>query len=345
MSFFRKNVQTMTGYVPGEQPTGGDYVKLNTNECPYPPSPRVKEVLERFDYATLRLYPDPTVKCVRDAVSKVYGVKPDQVLVGTGSDDILDVAMRAFVDPGGIVAYPTPTYSLYPELARIQDALVMEIPFEAGGGIPEGLARTGAALTFLCNPNAPTGTIAPVEEVEALAAGSSGVLLVDEAYADFADATSLGLVNSFRNVVVARTLSKSFALAGVRCGYAVATPEMIAGMTKVRASYPVDRLSAAIAAAAIEDEDYTRSLVERIVATRDRTRRELLSMGFDCQESHSNFLLARTPRARELYTRLKERRILVRYFDKPELADAIRITIGTEEEMDVLLAALRKMVG
>ena len=349
MSYFRTNIEAMDGYVPGFQPKEPGFIKLNTNENPYPPSPRAMEVLRTASEASLRKYPDPMAQRFRDAAAGVLGTSPDRIMCGNGSDDILTIALRSFCAEGDAVAFPVPTYSLYATLALIQGARPVAVDWPGDYSLPAAaLAGTGARLTLLCNPNAPSGTRVPAEQVAALAESLDGVLLIDEAYADFADANCLDLVDRFDNVVVTRTLSKSYSLAGMRFGFAVAQEALIDGMVKVKDSYNVDALAIATVTAAIGDQEHLRRNVAAIRATRERMATALETLGFGCLPSQTNFVLARAPQgvdAAGLFEALFARKILVRYFAQPRLDDCLRITVGTDDETDALLAALRDILG
>ncbi|MBM4020083.1 MAG: aminotransferase class I/II-fold pyridoxal phosphate-dependent enzyme, partial [Planctomycetes bacterium] len=262
MGYLRKNIEAMAGYVPGEQPAEGDRaVKLNTNENPYPPSPRVMEAL-RVPADRLRRYPDPLANKVRDIVAGMFGLRRENVLCGNGSDELLTLIVRACVGEGEAIAYPTPTYSLYPVLAAVQGARVLEAPTREDFSLPvEELERARARLMLLCNPNAPTGVFTPVEAIGRIAARFAGLVVVDEAYVDFASDHAMRLAAERPNVLVFRTLSKSYSLAGLRFGYAVGPPELIAGLEKVKDSYNVDAVSIALAAAALQDQPHMRANV------------------------------------------------------------------------------------
>jgi histidinol-phosphate aminotransferase len=344
MTYFRKNIDAMAAYTPGEQPSAEErVVKLNTNENPYPPSPRVLEVLRGTDGSALRKYPDPMANKVRDAVARQFGVGREEVLCGNGGDELLRLAVTAFVAEGDALAYPTPTYSLYPVLAEIQGARAIEIASPDDFSLPaEALAKAKARLLFICNPNAPTGVWTRPEVIADLADRAKGVVVVDEAYADFAPASALAAVRGKPNVLVLRTLSKSYSLAGIRLGFAIGPEPLIAGLAKVKDSYNLDAVRIEVGAAAIEDQAYTRATVEKVKAERARLAKELAALGFACIPSEANFLLARVPGgdAKGCYERLKARGILVRYWNQPRLADKLRITVGTPDEDDALLRAL-----
>jgi len=349
--YFRPNVEGMTGYTPGEQPSAGETViKLNTNENPYPPSPKVLEAVRAIADETLRLYPDPTARALREAAGRVYGFEPGCVIAGNGSDELLAMLVRAFCSEGERVAYPVPTYSLYRMLARAHGAAAVEVPWADGHAIPEGLAGAGARLVILCRPNAPTGTMVPVDSVRDLARSLDCVLCVDEAYVDFADSEDdncLPLVREFENVIVLRTLSKSFSLAGARVGLGFAPPALVEGLNKVRDSYNLSRMALAAGTAALGDMDWMRANAARIRATRTRLVDRLAGLGIECLPSQANFVLARVgyPRAKELHEKLKAHGILVRYFEQQAVRDALRITVGTDPEVDALLDALGEMMS
>lgn len=345
--YFRPNISRMKGYTPGMQPRGGGWTKLNTNENPYPPSPAVKAaIIEAAE--DLRKYPDPAGNVFRKAAAEVFGVKLEQVLCGNGSDDILTLITRAFCGPDDVMAYPCPTYSLYPVLARIQDCKSVEVDFPDDYGLPMGLLETNAKVVILANPNAPTGTVIPLGDVAAFTSSLDGIVVVDEAYVDFADESAVRLVERHHNLIVSRSLSKSYSLAGLRFGFAVADAKLIDGLMKVKDSYNVDRLSIAAATAAIRDQAWMQANAGRIRRTRAALTARLRRMGFSVLPSQANFVLARSEdakSARAIFRALKKRKILVRYFDHRRVDDCLRITIGTDEEVDRLVAALKDVLS
>jgi len=348
-SFVRQVVRAMSGYVPGEQPQVGErVVKLNTNENPYPPSPKVMAAIRELEAEVLRRYPNPTADLFRAAAAKLWDVTPNMIMAGNGSDDILTIATRTFVPPGGTLAYPVPTYSLYPVLAKLEDASVAEVPWEEGYQLPiDALVATKANAIYLANPNAPTGTFVSPMKVAELARRFDGLLLIDEAYADFADDNCVALVKAHENVVISRTLSKAYSLAGLRFGYAIAQEAVIAEMMKVKDSYNCDAISIVAATAAIEDQAYARKTWEHVRTERQRVSSELKQMGWEVLPSEANFVLASPPdgRARQVYEGLKRQGILVRYFDQPGLADKVRITIGTSQENNALLGGIKAITA
>jgi len=339
----------MSGYVPGEQPApDAQVIKLNTNENPYPPSPAVIEMLRTFNPELLRRYPDPVSKKVRAAVSRVFGIPEDWVLVGNGSDEILSMLVRACCEPGRSAAYAMPTYVLYRTLAELQDAPYVEAAYDEDYNLPvEELIRADGALTIVCTPNSPSGTIATVDQLERLASKLSGILAVDEAYVDFADGDALSLVQKHRNVIVLRTLSKGYSLAGLRLGFGIARSDLVDGLMKIKDSYNVNALSCLLGAVAIEDQAYKNANVARVKASREKLSASLTGMGFRVWPSQSNFLLTRPPQgdAERLYQSLKQEGILIRYFNQPRLDDKLRISVGTDEENNVLIQALARLTA
>jgi len=347
MSYFRDNVERMEGYTPGFQPKAADIVKLNTNENPYPPSPLVMKALAQIKPEQLRRYPDPLGNAFREAVAELNGVEPENILCCNGGDDLLSIAIRAFCDERRPLAYPVPTYSLYPVLARLQNCEAIEIPFGEKFDLPAELATTGAALTIVCNPNAPTGSFIPVEEIAALAGKLTGVLLIDEAYVDFAEQNCTALVRDFDNVIVLRTLSKGYSLAGLRFGYAIAQKDLIDGLVKVKDSYNVDAVAIALATAAIKDQAYFRQNVEKIKRDRGVLTKRLRALGFAVADSSTNFVFAqvRNGSAAHIHKQLEQRNIFVRYWNTPGIADKLRISVGTEEQNGQLIAALKEILS
>jgi histidinol-phosphate aminotransferase len=352
MSLFRKNVEAMTAYVPGEQPAPGSKVtKLNTNENPYPPSPKVAEAI--FGElagagARLRLYSDPVALDFRKAASEATGFPVEHILAGNGSDELLALVVRAMVEPGETIAYPYPSYVLYRTLAEMQGARALEVDFPRDFSLPRELFGVAAKVVFVTTPNSPSGTSYPMSALAALARTiPNALLVVDEAYADFADENALDLARELPNVVVLRTLSKSYSLAGMRLGLLFGAPEVVSGIAKVKDSYNLDRLALVAGAAALRDGPTMRDNIAKIRRTRERLTEALGSLGLEVLPSSANFIFARfetAERARAAYRALRERGVLVRYFDRPLLDDGLRITIGTDEEIATLLAALSESI-
>jgi len=347
MGYFRENIEKAKGYEPGFQPKQADVLKLNTNENPYPPSPAVMKILAQISAEQLRRYPDPVGQEFRQAAAKVNGVSADCIMCCNGGDDLLGIAFRAFCDETRPVAYPAPTYSLYPVLAKLQNCKVIEIPFDNEFNLPAKLASTGAALTIVSNPNAPTGTFVSLEELASLADELSAVLLIDEAYVDFAEKNCTMLVKDLDNVIILRSMSKGYSLAGIRFGYAIAQPELISGLMKVKDSYNVDAVATAVATAAIKDQEYFKENVEKVKMERERLAAELRALKFEVPDSAANFVLAinKNCKANEIYDKLVKRNIYIRYFDLPGLEDKIRISVGTSEQNDTLLLALKEILS
>jgi histidinol-phosphate aminotransferase len=348
MSYVRDNIARMKGYMPGFQPKGSGYIKLNTNENPYPPSPRAVSAMQEVCSERIRKYPDPFAEDFRQKAAELFDIDPNGIICGFGSDDILTICIRTFCDPGDTIAFPYPSYSLYEMLAQIQDVRPMSVEFPEDYSIPEGLFNISASLTFLANPNSPSGTQVSTKAVEKLAHSVDGVLVVDEAYVDFAAEHCASLVNRCRNVIVTRTLSKSYSLAGLRFGYAMGDEALITEMMKVKDSYNVSAPGIAGATAAIEDQEWLQENVGKIVNTRQHLSDKLEQLGFRCWPSQANFVLAKVPEgysAAQLHQDLFKNKILVRYFDLPRLDDCLRITIGTDAEIGRLLETLKELTG
>ncbi|MHC5060067.1 MAG: histidinol-phosphate transaminase [Planctomycetota bacterium] len=349
MSYFRQNIEKAQGYVPGFQPAGGDVVKLNTNENPYPASAKVSEAIGNISARQLRQYPEPWGDTFRRAASEVLGVSPDNIICTNGGDELLTICLRAFCDPSRSVAYPVPTYSLYPVLAGLQNCECIEVGFDAEFNLPDELARTGAALTIVCNPNAPTATFIEPAKLGALAGklDGRGVLLIDEAYVDFSETNCIKLVGDYSNIIILRSMSKGYSLAGIRFGYGIAGRELIAGLRKVKDSYNVDAVSIAAATAAIKGQEYFKANVAKVKTERTRLTSQLRELDFAVNDSQANFVLARCNNysADEIHSRLADRKIYVRYFDLPGMSDKLRITVGTKEQNDKLIIALKQIIS
>lgn len=349
------HVAKLHAYTPGLQPVEPGWVKLNTNECPYPPSPRVAEALRReigSDGASLRLYPNPKSTALRAAIAKLHGVGEDRVCIGNGSDDILNLLVRAFCSQEAALGFTVPSYSLYPVLVEIQDGRFEVIDFDRSMRLPvDRIAKAKGRAFFLTSPNAPTGVGFTNSDLERAVAGYRGLFVIDEAYAPFARENAIPLLARHPNLVIVRTLSKAYALAGIRVGYALAQPPIIDVLDRVRDSYNVSRLSQAAALAAIEDQPYYDGVIARIVATRDGFMADLLNRRrWHTYDSQSNFIFTepRTARgehgpavAKSAYDFLYERKVLVRYFPSHALtASFLRISVGTDAEMSVLSQTL-----
>ncbi len=345
----RRSIVTMAGYVPGFQPPDiASWIKLNTNENPYPPSPRVKAaILAELgdDAALLRTYPSASSEKLRQAAAELYGFDPSWIIMANGSDEVLNNLIRACAGEGEEIGYVHPSYSYYATLAEIQGAKVRTFGLTDDfriAGFPE---RYCGKLFFLTSPNSPLGFAFPLEYVEELANRCDGLLVVDEAYADFNDVNALELVRRYDNVVITRTLSKSYALAGMRLGLAIARPEIITALDKIRDHYNLDRLAQAACVATLQDQEYFLERRNQVVATRQFFTAALQSLGYAVVASSGNFVFASSPdrNGRRVYDGLYQRKILVRHFSDPLLAHGLRISIGTDEEMEQTLTALREI--
>lgn len=347
MNGIRPNVLQMAGYTPGEQLNDADIVKLNTNENPYPPSPLVFEAVKSvLTGDKLRKYPSPLGDAFRKSAGKVLDVDPDAILIGNGSDDILTILTRAYVPEGGLIASPTPSYVLYRSLAQIQGAKFETVPFTDDWKLPSPWPVKGAHLTFLPNPNSPSGTALRLGEVERFAAELGGPLVLDEAYGDFCEWNGLKLIGKVPNLVVTRSFSKFYALAGVRFGFAIAEPATTRELNKVKDSYNCDVLSLTAATAAIEDQAYYSGLRSQILATRGHMSAALSTLGFQVTQSDANFVWCRrTDRpVQPIYEELKRRKILVRYMNYAGYGDGLRISVGTNAEIERLLKDLKAIL-
>ncbi|HIJ66373.1 MAG TPA: histidinol-phosphate transaminase [Candidatus Hydrogenedentes bacterium] len=349
MNYGREILREVEGYVPGEQPKQAGIIKLNTNENPYPPSPSVGETLRKLTPDAMRKYPDPVSLELREACAQRYGYEnADWCIAGNGMDELLALAVRTFVDPGDTILTPYPTYTLYETLAQLHGADVNMIDLDDQFQLPERFFNTPARLCFLPRPNAPTGVSAPRGDVERLCSEFEGIVVIDEAYVDFGADNCMDFPKKFENAIVMRTFSKSFSLAGMRVGLAVAQPEIIAEFLKTKDSYNLNAYSQAAALAAIRAYAHMEANAAKIRSTRQRLGAALEDLGFTVPPSQANFLLAQwngTPSAKEIFLALKDRGIFVRYFDARRLENALRITVGTDEETDALLDALREIVA
>jgi len=345
----RPNIAAMQGYLPGFQPPDiASWIKLNTNENSYPPSPEVvKAILEELgtDGSRLHTYPSASSQHLREAAGELYGFDPSWIIMANGSDEVLNNLIRAFAAEGEEIAYVHPSYSYYATLAEVQGAKVRTYGLTEDfriSGFPE---RYEGKIFFLTTPNAPLGHAFPVEYIEELAMRCAGMLVLDETYADFADGTAIDLVKKYDNVVVTRTLSKSYALAGMRIGLAVARPQVISALDKIRDHYNLDRLAQAACLAALRDQAYLRACCRKICETRGWFSAELRAIGYEVLPSQGNYVFAAPPDrvGKRVYDGLFERKILVRYFSDPVLCHGMRISIGTQEEMEKTLAAIKEI--
>jgi len=353
----RPIVRALKAYVPGEQPKIKGLIKLNTNENPYPPSPKVLAAIKSAVDGRLRLYPNPTAEPLRQELAKWHRCQLENIIVGNGSDELLALATRCFVEPGhhgasSVIQYLTPSYSLYPVLADIHGARRREVPLQSDFSLPP-LAKfeRSAALTFITTPNAPSGRGCATAELESLCRAHRGVVVLDETYVDFANENAMALAFKFPHVIVARTFSKAYSLCFQRVGYFVGHPDLIAALHKIRDSYNVNGLGQVAALATLRDLPYYRANFKRIIATRARLTDDLAKLGFETLPSQANFIFTKPPRfpAARWLEELRRKKILVRWFDCPETRAFLRITIGTESEAAALARAaaaiLRKFLG
>lgn len=353
MDFLSKKVRECVPYTAGEQLSGKKFIKLNANENPYPPSPRVGEALRDFYAGNLKLYPSIDSASLRNAIARAEGVAPENVFCGNGSDEVLALCFAAFFDADGKGAcFADVTYSFYPVYAQLFSIPTVIVPlrFDFTFNLVK-TAQTDCQGYFIANPNAPTSIGIPRAEMERfIASVPDKIVIADEAYMDFFGESCVPLTQKYKNLLVVKTFSKSYSLAGIRCGYAVGNPALIEGLTRVKDcfnSYPVDAVCEAICAAAVADRAYLNASVARVKEERERVREALLALGFTVLKSDTNFLFAGRAAlpAAELYSRLKEEGVLVRYWNKPLISDFCRITVGTREENDVLLEAIKKILS
>lgn len=331
-----KHVRKLEEYIPGEQPKSKAVVKLNTNENPYPPSPKCKKVLESFDLDKLRRYCDPNCTALCEAIAKLNGTTSEHVFVGNGSDEILSIAAKCFVEDDEKIGSLDPSYSLYKTLAAIRNVDWVG-------------TEKDTSLFLLTNPNAPTGEFREIDEIAAFAKNYKGVIIVDEAYGDFARANAMALATApkNKNLIVMRTFSKSYSLAGLRVGYCVGPKDLIRAMYKVKDSYNVDAIAQAVALAALEDQAWMKANAKKVIGARAKLTKDLSDLGWDVIPSESNFIFAKPPKgndAADIFAELKKRNIFVRYFAYPKTKDRLRITIGTPSQMKKLLTALKEIV-
>ncbi len=363
----RPLVQRLQAYVPGEQPKIKGLIKLNTNENPYPPAPPVLKLVRAAVDGRLRLYPNPTAENLRVKLARLHRCQPENIIVGNGSDEVLALAVRTFVEPGAptklptknaigsksLVQYFTPSYSLYPVLAETHGAITNAVPLKSDFGLPvlaellrSSQWRFDAALTLVTTPNAPSGRGYATAELNKLCQAQRGVVILDEAYVDFADDNALALALKYPHVIVARTFSKAYSLCFQRVGYFVGHPDLIAALHKMRDSYNVNGLGQIAAEATLDHLDFYRANFRKIIATREKLSRELTKLGFRVLPSQTNFILAQPPEfpAKEWLQKLRDRKILVRWFSAPEVRNYLRITIGTAAEAAALVRAARAIL-
>jgi histidinol-phosphate aminotransferase len=346
MEYVRPSIASMKGYVPGIQPDPSQkYIKLNSNENPYPPSPWVREVLQRVHYEDLRIYPDPMSLELREKLGRLHGFSAGEVICGNGSDDILNMILRTFAQPGEGIGFYEPTFPLYKVMGVIQGVRNLAIPVAEPYDRPPD-PPSEARVFFLANPNSPVGFLYPLSLVQDLARKIRGIFVVDEAYVEFAKENALSLVRQMENVIVTRTVSKSYSLAGVRLGYAIGRESLIREMFKVKDPFNVNRLTQAVVSVVLEDQDYFRKNISSIVQTRDWFTREARTLGYRIIPSQGNFVFPRPPqkgRGVQFFQALFDRKILTRHYDEEGLRDGVRMTIGTREEMEITLQVMSEI--
>lgn len=345
-NLIRKSVEAMSGYVPGEQPKGENIIKLNTNENPWLCTPEVRDILNEIDIAELAKYPDPLCTEVRKVIAEKFEVGLGNIFAGNGSDEILALCIRAFCERDGSVGYFDPSYSLYPVLAQIEEIAVKPVALddEFEWKMPKGYK---ASVFFLTNPNAPTGMLFPKAKVEAFIKTFPGVVLIDEAYVDFARESCMEFATKYDNVIVARTLSKSYALAGIRFGYCIGAKPLIDALHKIKDSYNVSRLTQELARVALIDDGTMEAITAAVKGTRGLLTDELKTLGFKVYPSEANFVWAKPPKpgAQKIFEELRKRNVFVRWFDGDRTRDFLRITVGTNEQIMTLVEALEEMLG
>ena len=348
--FLSQRFAALEAYTPGEQPQDMQYVKLNTNESPFPPSPEVIAAVDAAQVAKLNLYPDPTGRVLKEKLAALYGLAPENVFLSNGSDDILNFTFMAFCDESRPVAYPAISYGFYPVYANLYRLPHTEIPLREGFRLePEDYCGLNQNIV-IANPNAPTGrAVSPAEVERILASNPDHVVLIDEAYVDFGGESCRGLIPRYENLLVCQTFSKSRSMAGGRLGFALGNAELIADLEKIKYStnpYNINRLTLVAAEAAVDSNDYYVRNCRTIAENRAYTVSALAELGFETVPSVANFIFSRHPalQGKELYTNLKKKGVLVRHWDKPEIADYVRITIGSREQMDVFLERIREIL-
>jgi len=344
-SLKRKSLAGLKPYIPGFQPETDDFIRLNTNENPYPPSEKVLAALRTVSADQLRCYPDPMACGLRRKIAEIYGLGEDQIIVGNGSDEILRLVVTAFVDPGDTVTTVYPTYSLYETLIQIGAGRLDTIDLNDDYSMPPAVFEAKSKIFFVANPNSPAGDFSP-DEIKKLCASSSGIVILDEAYVDFTETNGIPLLDEFPNLIVTRSFSKSFSLAGMRLGFGAASPEIVTELMAVKDIYNLSALTQAAGLAALNDLATMKENTEGILKTRDSLRKSLEEIGFQVYPSAGNFVLARcksVSEAENLYGALRKKKILVRYFKERRLDDCLRITVGTDDEVDRLIDALKSL--
>lgn len=349
--YWNERINRLEPYVPGEQPKDRRYIKLNTNENPYPPSPKVIEAIKNTADGQLRLYPDPNSDDLRAAVAGRCGLSPEHIFVGNGSDEVLAFSFMTFFSPDRPVMFADITYSFYKVYANLCSLNPDIIPLDDKFKIPVDAFCRPSGGVVIPNPNAPTGRGIPIQAIRNILEADKGrVVIIDEAYVNFGGHSVVPLIKEYPNLLVVQTLSKFCALAGIRVGFALGSPELIDGLNRLKNSinsYTIDRLALAGARAAIEDLDYSHRMAERVTETREKTVKQLSSLGFDVIPSQANFIFIAHPdyEAAVLFKKLKDRGILVRHFDQPRISDYLRVTIGSDEEMTEFIQTIRELMN
>jgi len=345
-SYIRQSVAGCDGYVPGEQPSAKDIIKLNTNENPYPPSPLVIKAYKDLDPDLLRRYPDPLSNDLRFAVSDLFNIPIENITVGNGSDEILAMLFKIFIDTGDKASFFYPTYILYETLANLVGAKIELIQLDDNYEIPQSIKSMPGKLNFIASPNSPVGTVFDDSIIKTIAENTKGIVVVDEAYAEFCGQNLMKLPLEYPNVVVIRTLSKSHSLAGLRVGFASASLKISEAFAKVKDSYNISRFGQTLSAIALRDVNYSNDCVNKVNKTKKHLVNELSKLGFKLYPSGANFIFAKTEKitAYNLYLELKKRNIFVRYFQLPRLDDGLRISIGTDEQINILISAIKDLL-
>ncbi|MCP4176929.1 MAG: histidinol-phosphate transaminase [bacterium] len=355
-SFFRKNIDTMQGYSPGEQPKSNNLIKLNTNENPYPPSPYVAETLKEIYSDTLRFYPNPTSDSLREKIAEIFNLKIENIITGNGSDDILTIILRSFVNENENIVCFEPTYSLYPVLAQIENSNTTKVKLTENFNIPDSFfyddfsklcADKNNKVFFIARPNSPTGNSFNINKIRKICSKFNGIVVIDEAYVDFAEDSCITLINEFKNVIISRTLSKSYSLAGIRLGWAMTNQNLILGMMKVKDSYNVNTITQQLALAALNDQSYLKTNILKVINTRKYLVEKLTELGFTTIDSQSNFIFTSPPKqnAEGLFNYLRKNSVIVRYFPGKTIGEYLRISIGTNEEIKLLINLCKNFIS
>ena len=351
MNFFSKKANDILPYVPGEQPKDGEYIKLNTNENAYPPSPKVKKALDNLDVCRLKLYPDPESTILRETMAEILSLNKENIFVGNGSDEVLAIAFQTFFMEKDNILMPDISYSFYPVYRDMYNVKAKIVPLKDNFTIDINDYIVPNNGIIIANPNAPTSISLSRDEIEVIVKNNTNsVVIIDEAYVDFGGETVVSLINKYNNLLVIRTLSKSYSLAGLRVGFAIGNKELIKGMNKIKNSfnsYPIDFIAQTLAVEAIKDVEYFDKTRNMIIDTKERIRKELENIGFTVLDSKTNFLfiMHKNKKAEDIYNDLRKNKVLVRFFNKPKINNWLRVTIGTDEQMDRFIKIIKEIVG